>query len=222
MIATSATRADVVALSESRGVQPLGRIRGRRRRRWSRRAEAAVARRSRPVRRLPSRLDDRRHDRHRLRLRRLHAERPRAGVAHLGQLPGAGDRRCVRRPRARRQGRTAPGVRPRRAVRAARRRPSTSSPPATSSSCRSLPTAMPAPPTPPAREAAPMHPFDEATRWPATRLRPTSPDPRLGPSASAARSIEGSSRRGAGADEGTMPGPQARRRGRTHRCTSPQ
>jgi hypothetical protein len=61
-------------------------------------------------------------DRHRLRLRRLHAERSGDGVAHLGQLPGAGDRRCVRRAGARRQGRAAPGLRPRRAVRAARRR----------------------------------------------------------------------------------------------------
>ena len=85
------------------------------------RAAPALARRARPVRRLPARGDDRRPDRHRLRLRGVHAGRPRAGVARVGELPGARGRRGLRRARTGRQGRSAPGVRARRAVRAARR-----------------------------------------------------------------------------------------------------
>ena len=73
---------------------------------------------------------------------------------------------------------------------------------------------VPSPPmaalsTPPAREAARTHPFDEATALTGERdVR------RAGPAVDACATIEGSSRRGVGADEGTMPGPQARRRGR--------
>ena len=143
-------------------LQRLGRLRGARGGRWPRGAEARLAARARPVRRLPARGDDRRHDRHRVRVRRLHGQRSCARFPLLGQLPRPRRRRRVRRAGARRQGGAAPGVRTCRPVRAERRRTNASSRPATRSWCRSLPTQARLP-SPTRHETVPMHPLDEAT-----------------------------------------------------------